>query len=61
MAQKLNFNTNEKLLLKTPYGGYEVEQPLIDIIKNPTIQKLKKVITGGCYIYSDKKYKDYNS
>ncbi len=60
MAQKINFNNDEKRLLQTPYGDYQVEQPLIDLIQSPTMQRLKKMTMGGVYTYSeDTRYKDY--
>lgn len=46
--------------IKTIYGSYEIEQPLIDLINSQAIQRLKNVYMGGVSRYiKDNPYKDF--
>lgn len=45
----------KKLTLKTIYGDYQIEEPLIELINTPTIQRLKKISQRGASEY----YKPY--
>jgi HD superfamily phosphohydrolase len=45
--------------IKTIYGSYEIEQPLIELINSPAIQRLKNIYMGGVARYiGDTRYKD---
>ncbi|MBD3273361.1 HD domain-containing protein [Candidatus Dependentiae bacterium] len=41
----------KNLTLKTIYGDYQIKEPLIELIKTPTIQRLKKISQRGATEY----------
>jgi uncharacterized protein len=62
MVQKTAFNnkSKDKIVIKTLYGTYKVGQPFVDLIKSPTIQRLKKISQCGTIRYSESVKKDFS-